>query len=73
LTLDNSQKKIPLNFPNIEVKKSYNCSTDKEDIHINGKLASQRDLANLLESAGFSPFTDQPSSLSYQIVEQGKI
>ena len=43
------------------------------DIQINGKLASQRDLGNLLESAGFSPFTDQQSSLSYQIVEQGKI
>lgn len=65
VTLDNSERKIPIDARDVTIKRQYNCGTDREDYYVNGNLISQRDLSNLLESANVQT--------KFQIVEQGKV
>ena len=51
VTLDNSERKIPIDSADVTIKRQYNCGTDREDYYVNGNLISHRDLSNLLESA----------------------
>jgi len=54
VTLDNIERKIPVESDDLIVKKSYNTSTDREDYHLNGKHIKEKELFNLFESGGFS-------------------
>ena len=58
VTLDNSQRRVPLETDNLVVRKSYHCQTDKEDYFINGRHIREKELYNLLESGGFSLKSD---------------
>lgn len=67
--MDNSQHRIPIQAEEIRLRKSYNCNTDREDYHLNGRPITQKDLFNLFESGNFS----LSSQSQFQIVAQGKV
>jgi len=69
VTLDNSSHRVPYNAKEITVRKSYNCSTDREDYLLNGHHITQKDLFNLFDSSNFS--LSQQSKFLF--VEQGKV
>lgn len=52
--LDNSEKRIPVDTPELTIRKSYNTTTDREDYHLNGKHIREKELFNLFESGGFN-------------------
>jgi len=69
VTLDNTERKIPVESDDLIVKKSYNTSTDREDYHLNGKHIKEKELFNLFESGGFS----LNSNSQFQIIQQGQV
>ena len=54
ITLDNSLKRIPCEFSDLVIRKSYNCETDQEYYHMNGHTVTFKDLVNLFEAGNFS-------------------
>ena len=54
VTLDNAQRRIPIEADDVIVRKSYHCQLDKEEYMINGKSIREKELFNLFESGGFS-------------------
>ena len=51
VVLDNRELKIPIDAAEVAIKRTYHCSTDREEYHVNGSTIAQRDLFGLLESA----------------------
>lgn len=52
--LDNSSGKVPVESQELNIRKTYNCDSDKEDYYLNGKHILEKELFNLFESGGFS-------------------
>ena len=69
MTLDNSQRRIPVEANDLIVRKSYQCQTDKEEYFINNKFIREKELFNLFESGGFSLKSDA----QFQIIQQGQV
>ena len=69
VTLDNSNRRIPIEAEDLIVRKTYHCQTDREDYYINGKMIRERDLFDLFESGGFS----LRANSQFQIIQQGQV
>ncbi|KAL0476479.1 sudA, partial [Acrasis kona] len=65
IIFDNSDGRLPIEKPEVSIRRTIGLK--KDEYRIDGKAVSQREVMNLLESAGFS------SSNPYYIVEQGKV
>ncbi|KAK6462230.1 RecF/RecN/SMC [Scheffersomyces coipomensis] len=65
ISFDNSDGRIPINKPEISIRRTIGLK--KDDYSLDGKSSTRSDIMNLLESAGFS------RSNPYYIVPQGKI
>ena len=51
VTLDNSQRRFPIDSQEVKIKRQYNIATDAENHFLNGNHISQKDLVALLDSA----------------------
>ena len=69
VTLDNSNRRIPIEAEDLIVRKTYHCQTDREDYYINGKMIREKDLFDLFESGGFS----LRANSQFQIIQQGQV
>ena len=65
IVFDNSDSRIPVDSDEVVLRRTI--SSKQDQYTLNGKSATKQDVANLLETAGFS------KSNPYYIVKQGKI
>jgi structural maintenance of chromosome 3 (chondroitin sulfate proteoglycan 6) len=65
IVFDNSDERMPIEGDEVTIRRTVGAK--KDEYYLNGKHATKQDVANLLESAGFS------RSNPYYIVQQGKI
>jgi len=65
LIFDNSDQRFPIDKKDVSIRRTIGLK--KDEYRIDGKAVTQKEVTNLLESAGFS------SSNPYYIVEQGKV
>ncbi|KAL9651690.1 hypothetical protein ABK040_009305 [Willaertia magna] len=65
IIFDNSDNRLPIDKKEVAIRRTIGLK--KDEYRIDGKAVSQREVFNLLESAGLS------SSNPYYIVEQGKV
>ncbi|KAG2382505.1 hypothetical protein C9374_005085 [Naegleria lovaniensis] len=65
IVFDNSDNRLPIDAKEVAIRRTVGLK--KDEYRIDGKAVTQREVFNLLESAGLS------SSNPYYIVEQGKV
>lgn len=54
VSLDNTQRRMPVPNEQVVVRKSYNCDTDRTTYLLNGAHIQEKEIFNLFESAGFA-------------------
>ena len=51
VTIDNSERKMPIDHDKLTIKRQYNCANDKEEFFVNESVISAKDLAHIFDAA----------------------